>query len=225
MSELIIGDRAMPEPRSILAVLKDQLNAAVLTERQRRGPVSDVADTYEMHRSLAAVEETCGEYSRAFQAVQREARSVAEEELGEVFGEQDGIPNDGTTVPCPDGTEVRVTRQFANVWTADENAVMAAVAYQVLETFTEEVEGLTECEAQPETDAARNTLANLLIIAMQRYSETGKYEPQVTKVKALVKEMAGVPAGDRVAATVAASLKKTQQYKGVKIERVQPKGK
>ena len=106
---LELADGTLPTARSIAAELKDQLNRAVLVERERRGSVALIEDTWPMHRALNKVIETCGEYARAFSAAAKEAGLVVEEELIDIVGEKDGVPNQGTTVPDPDDNSSTVT--------------------------------------------------------------------------------------------------------------------
>lgn len=229
---LVLAEGTIPSARSIAAQLKQQLNNAVLAERARRGEVHTIEDTYPMHRSLARVAETCGEYERAFKAAGKEAEAIAQEELIDQVGEKDGIPNQGITVPDADG-DVVVSLDIHNDHTFDDEAVITAVATVVLEaldvhnTLLEQVlEGAAELDPDDEDDRRVHEkldtfLADLLVTAMGRLIECGKFTPQVTKVKPLVAELARLGL-DSVAATVSSTHKVRPEFKGVKIKRKEP---
>lgn len=229
---LELAGEALPTAKTIRAALRQQLNSAVLAERARRGEVVTPEDTWQMHRSLARVSDTCGEYSRAFAEAAREASQVAEEELIDTFGEQDGIPNmRGLTVPNDDGTEVKVTLDIRSTWSADPDALMAAVAFSILaeDTWPKPLLDTIERDAPGAdvTDETESFLAGLMIEAMRRLVATGKFSPQVTKIRDFTRTIAGTSDGDRIASTVNISVHNTKIYKGVKIETTQakPKGK
>lgn len=215
---VISAGRQMPSPRTIAAVLKDQLNAAVLGERRRRGQVVSEEDTFPMQRSLAKVVETCGEYARAFQTAGKEAKAVAEEELIDAVGEQDGMPLSGLLVPDAEG-DVRISLDTSNDYDIDLESLISASVFLTLETNRDQVEGLTECEAEPETKAQLDVLADLLDTAMRGLISLGSFKPQVSKVKAFKAELARLPEADGVASTVV--VRKKVNYRGVKIERKQ----
>jgi hypothetical protein len=222
---LELAGETLPTAKTIRAVLRQQLNDAVLAERTRRGEVVAPEDTWQMHRSLALVAQTCGEYSRAFADAAQEAGQVAEEELIDTFGEQNGIPNQGLTVPNEDGTQVKVSLDIRSSWSADEDAIMSAVAFSVLAEVDWRTLALA-ARTPLQQEAAENDLAALLVEGMQRLVATGKFNPQVTKIRDFTRTIAGTPTGDRVASTVNVSVRNNKVYKGVKIETVdaKPKG-
>lgn len=213
---LELAGGTMPSARSIAAELKHQLNAAVLAERERRGEVRLAEDTWPMHRALARVAETCGEYSRAFTSAAKEARQVVEEELIDIVGESDGMPSQGMTVPDADG-DVAITLDTTNVHSYDRDALYSAVAFEVMESMRSEVDAFLDPHL--DGDEAENSMASLLILAMQRLTELGKFEPQVSKVRAFVLELARQPGADGVVSTVTSSHRLRHIYKGVKVDR------
>lgn len=212
----------LPSARSIAAELKAQLNRAVLAERERRGDVSLPEDTWPMHRALASVVETCGEYGRAFVTAAKEAGLVAEEELIDVVGEQDGVPNQGMTVPDPDG-DVVISLDIRRGHDYDLDALFSAVAFEVLETM-EPVAALRRIDAGTMDRDLEEMLANLLVLAMGRLCELGKFTPQVTKVKAFTDTVGRMDGADGVVSTVTSTHKVSSDYRGVKVERKQTKG-
>jgi len=228
---LTVGVRVLPSPRSIAAALKDQLNVQVLALREGRGEIVTPADTYPMQRWLGGLVETAGEYRRAFAGLENEAKAVIQEELGEAVGEQDGIPNQGITVPDIDGTDLAITLDSPNSYQFDLDALFNAVAFEVMESggaraelwkLIEERGNLTVNMTAKDADAVLDTfLAGALVLAMQRLLDLGKFEPQVTKVKAFTNTLARVNA--KIASTVQSGIRKTPQFRGVKVERKQPK--
>lgn len=217
--ELAAG--TLPSARSIAAELKSQLNAAILAERARRGVVQMPEDTWAMHRSLARVIETCGEYGRAFTAAAKEARQVAEEELITAVGEQEGQPNQGMTVPDADG-DVVIGLDTVNTHTYDPDALFAAVAFEVIESM-DVVKWVRSIESGTMDSDVADGLASMLVLALQRLTELGKFEPQVTKVNKFTSELARMGGTDGVVSSVTSSHTVRSVYKGVKVERKETK--
>lgn len=217
--ELSMG--ALPTARSIAAELKAQLNSAVLAERQRRGDVHLPEDIYPMARSLARVVELCGEYSRAFATAAKEAKAVAEEELIDAVGEQDGVPNQPLTVPDADG-DIKLGLDTSNVYTMNLEALFAAVAYEVI-SILEPKELLPPGADEMQVESLEAGFTDALVLGMTRLTELGKFEPQVTKVRAFTKTLARMLKADGVAASITSTIRKKSIYKGVKVERTDPK--
>lgn len=228
-TRLELAGTALPSAQSIAAVLRGQLNAAVLAERQRRGFVTLPEDTYPMQRALARVVETCGEYSRAFGTAAKEARAVAEEELIDAVGESDGVPNQGITVPDAEG-DVLISLDTVNTHEYDRDALFGAVVFEVMETLEAHqavlnvlgdayAEPADEDDAQTLHEGLDELLVDLLSMALQRLCEAGKFEPQVTKVRALLKQIGRLGTADGVVSTVTSTYRKRVIYRGVKVER------
>ncbi len=216
----------LPTTQTIRRQLREQLNSGVLAERNRRGEVTRPEDTWPMQRSLAKVVEVCGEYSRAFADAAKEACQVAEEELVEAVGEQDGMPNGGMVVPDAEG-DVRIKLDTRNEYEIDQDALHSAVAFQVLATVSWRDELIDtidrDAPGAETTEETETLLAGLLVVAMQRLVELGSFRPGVMKARQFVKELGRMPGADGVASSVASSIRKDTQYRGVKIERVQEK--
>jgi hypothetical protein len=225
-AQLELSGGRLPTARSIRAELRTQLNGAVLAERNRRGEVHQPEDTWGMQRSLASVIEVCGEYSRAFADAAKEARQIAEEELIEAVGEQDGTPNQGMTVPDAEG-DVKISLDTRNGYEIATDALYSAVAFAQLlggDLVNSVVASVsTEFETPEIGKETEGILAEAMARAMAELCTLGKFEPQVSKVRVFAKELAREPGGDGVSATVTSAIKKTTQYRGVKIERTEPK--
>jgi hypothetical protein len=215
-TRLEVAGTQLPSAQSIAAVLRGQLNAAVLAERQRRGTVALPEDIWPMLRALGRVVETCGEYSRAFGTAAKEAKAVAEEELIDAVGESDGVPNQGMTVPDAEG-DVVVSLDTLNQHEYDRDALFGAVAFDVMENL--EAVGHLLIALETSTDAFTEAVTDLLILAFGRLCETGKFEPQVTKVRALLKTLGRQNNADGVVSSVTSTYRKRTIYKGVKVER------
>lgn len=218
---LVLNGTTMPSPRSVSRILQDQLHAGVLAERNRRGQVHQPEDTFPMHRSLAAVIAVAKDYEYAFRNARREAEAVAEEELIEAVGEQDGHPNQPLTVPDPEG-DVRISPSVVNSYEIDQDALHSAVAFSLISDRSGSTDQLLEeITRHSDLETIESLLAGLLVQAMNVLCTLGKFEPQVSKVRVFAKEIARMPDGDGVSATVTGAIKKSTDYKGVKIERKQ----
>lgn len=217
---LVLAGVTMPTARSVASILKEQLDTAVLAERARRGDVHSPEDTFGMHRSLARVVEVTKDYEYAFRAARREAEAIAEEELIEAVGEQDGHPNQPLTVPDPEG-DVRISPSVVNSYQIDQDALHSAVAFSMLagSDSSGELIDLVEKALYHGEDRVDDFLAQLITEALNVLCTLGKFEPQVSKVRVFAKELAREPGGDGVSATVTSAIKKTTDYRGVKIER------
>jgi hypothetical protein len=226
---LVVAGQPLPSATTVAGALKQQLNAIVQAEYERRGTVQLPEDTFPLQRRLALLIERAGEYKRAFDALIKDAKQVVEDDLVEVVHETDGVPNQGLTVPDADG-DVIISLDKVNTHTFDLDALHAAVAFEVLEALDLVPEVLKTLgldsrgrSAEPEgyesdQEELESLLAGALCLAMQRLTECGKFEAQVTKVNAFTKAMAR-GGGESVAATVTSSHRVKSVYKGVKVER------
>jgi hypothetical protein len=231
-AQLELSGGRLPTAQNIRTQLKTQLNNAVLAERARRGEVHVPEDTWAMQRSLAKVIEVTGEYERAFRDAAKEAKAIAEEELIDAVGEQDGVPLSGLLVPDPEG-DVKIGLDTRNDYEIDQAALASAVAFQVMEEINPVQEilnavhiwdlGWEYAEISKLGHDLEGMLADLLTLAMQRLVELGTFKPGVMKARAFIKELGRMPGADGVAGSVASSIRKTTQYRGVKVERVDPK--
>lgn len=228
-AQLEISGGALPTPRTIRSQLRSQLNGAVLAERDRRGEVHVPEDTWGMQRSLTKVIEVCGEYSRAFGDAAKEAKQIAEEELIEAVGDQDGVPNGGMTVPDAEG-DVKISLDTRNDYEIDMDALASAAAFKVLADNRGQISGwlgaLTSDvpeEAQEGYALAEDMLASFMVEAIGQLLALGSFKPGVMKARQFVKELGRMPGADGVASSVSSSIRKTALYKGVKVERVEPK--
>jgi hypothetical protein len=184
-------------------------------------------DVNPLVRSLAAAADRLTDYGRVFTSAGKYARDELQEELREAVGEQDGIPAGNLTVPDLDGTNIKITRDTANNYTIDRDALYAAVAAQVLEAMggLERILRVTDQDHENPNafaDEMETVAAGVLIEAMQQIVELGAFEPQISKVRAYALELAGMGA-DGIAASITSTITKKVDYRGIKYERVERK--
>jgi hypothetical protein len=203
----LAGAGELPAPHDLVGMLRARLEEVISQARNGRGEVLTPEDTFQMQLGLASVIEGLTDYARAFQKIVREAKGYVEDELIDAVGEQDGIPLAGLKVPDSDGTTVTISRDMTNAYTFDNDALFNAVAWLAL--------------ASAGVEDGR--LHTVVVEAMRQLVSLGKFEPQISKVKAFSAELARLEGGPRIASTVTSTTRKRPVYKGVKIEREQPK--
>jgi hypothetical protein len=219
--EPAFGTRSLPAPHDLVGVLRENLEAVVLAERQRRGEVYAPEDTYPVIRRIGAISEGLNDYGRAFIKVAKEANGYIQDELEEAVGEQDGIPNSGMRVPDVDGTDLLVELDKRNEYDIDSGIVQSGVLALVM-TTNMAAQKLVELAA-PDEEPAAELLAELLADAMTTLVACGRFQPQITKVRQMATEMARVD--PKVASTITTMLDKARRtdFRGVKVKREQPK--
>ena len=205
----------LPAPHDLVGILRENLEAVVLEERNLRGDVHTPEDTYPVIRRVGAVAETLIDYGRAFVKVGKEASGYVQDELELAVGQQDGIPLSGMRVPDVDGTDLKIELDTRNEYNIDIEIVKSAVMALVLAT-NPAVNLLDGEEGQ-------QVLAELLADAMTTLISCGQFKPQVTKVRAMATEIARTD--PKVASTITSMLAtaKRTDFRGVKITREQPK--
>jgi hypothetical protein len=195
---------------------------AVLSEP--RPEVQSPEDTFALQRRLAAIGEQAKDYGRAFTAFEKEdLRPAMAEILADAVGEQDGIPNGALVVPDADGTNIKISPAKENSYSIDTDMVYNAVAQSVMETGRDALAAMFRAEYAGDGATAQMHLAAVLTLGMQQAAALGKYEPQVSKVRAFADEVARTEGGDITAAILKSSIKKTVIDKGVTVTRVTPK--
>lgn len=223
--------RNLPEPARFAKILREWLDNEIWLAREQRGEVERPEDTHALVRSLQGVKELFGEYGRAFTTASAVATQVLAEELGTAVGEQDGIPNQGMTVPDLDGTMIKMALDTVNVHTIDLDVIRPALAELILATTEIATDlqnaALDAALAAPEDRAAATgdlhaLLARILVHAMTEHDRFGKPSVGVTAVRKLAKDL-GVLGDDKLAGAVTGAIRKTTDPKGVKVTREQPK--
>lgn len=214
----LTGSPNLPAPHDLVGMLRAQLENLVHDARAGRGVVAAPEDTYEMQRGLAKVIEGLEDYGRAFLKIAKEAKGYVEDELIEAVGENDGIPLSGLKVPDTDGTTIAIELDKANAYTFDTSALQSAIAYVVLTTRRGE-----DSPRGAHSDGTDAWLASLLVDAMNLLMSLGKFEPQITKVRAFTDDLSRLDGGATIASTITTTIRKKPIFKGIKVERKFPK--
>ena len=197
----------LPDPIQLQRALKDRIQAAYATLYEQRGRVDTPEDTYEMQRKLATTDEQFKGYMTAFREARKVIAQLQQEELVEARGEQDGIPLDGLTVPDRDG-DIRLSLDAPAVYDIDLEQLLAVLLTNIMDRapVADDVELIPY--------AVGETAAALL--------SWGKFEPQVSKVKAFAATLAR-NGRDKDASVVSGAITQRNPYKGVKFERTKPR--
>jgi hypothetical protein len=190
-----------------------------------RGGVLAAADTFEQHRHLQRAEELLAEYERQIKNLRKHVKLMAEEVLADAVGEDDkGTPMENLTVPDRDG-DIRISRKFENSYSIDPTALFQAFASMFADQHADAVAHTVgvdlEAENWPGQRAALGVaVAEAIVDALDNVGELGKFEPQVSKVRAYAQALAR-GGHDGPSAIVSAAIVKTREYKGVSVERKQ----
>src|SRR5690348_1642509 len=93
----------MPDPQALRQAIREALETAYQSARAAVGDIHVPEDTYALQRSLGAVRERFADYSTAFRDGLKRIGGMQSEMLVEAVGEQDGVPNQGLTIPDREG--------------------------------------------------------------------------------------------------------------------------
>jgi hypothetical protein len=214
-AELVDG---LPDPQELKRVVKQRIESAYAELHEARGQVLRPEDTYDLHRRLQATREQMESYARGFTEVAKLVGQLQQEELVEAVGEQDGVPLSGLTVPTAGG-DIVVSPSFKRVNDIDPEAVCTAIVNGVADAWSEPIEHA----AVHSTEKLDESLREMLAQALAALTGTGKWEPQVTKLKATAAEWARAGRDDMAAELMRAhSLRQKYQDK-VDVTRKAPK--
>lgn len=196
-----------------------------------RGEVTRPEDTYEMQRRLAGAVETLTKFEQAFATGRRALNSYQKEEFELALGGREVTPRESMNVPDAEG-DLRVAADTENKYSIDVEALISACSVTVIGTesrapgatldayVTDVVNGDTDPFVDP--GGLADILAEALGVGMRQLIACGKFEPQITKVRAYADSLAR-EGEDGLAATVNSAINKTVKLKGVKVERKVPK--
>lgn len=201
-----LGAGNFPAPSVLKVKLTEMLNEHVQRIRDDRGEVTGEEDTYNLVRRLTDTGERLMEYSRAFAGVAKTTKDIVAEELLEAVGEMDGIPTSNMRVPAAGG-DINVTRDIQNIYDIDMSQVISVLAAQMSAAWAHA--DLTPAN-QPEEFA--------IAVAEQALFFVGAAKPKVTAVRGLAEQLAR-DGDDQLAKVARDSIRKTQVFKGVKVER------
>lgn len=220
--------RQLPATTDLRRVLREGLDSVLAQEFNARGgqEVAKPEDAFPLLRRLGAMSETARDYSRAFVDFAREVESRAGDDLIEMHGEQDGVPNHGAKVPDADGTVIAVSPDYVNEYSFDVDALISAHIARLLadDGFRKRVGEMFAAEFEGNGERSTELLADLLASAVHGVLELGKFQAQVTKTRALAKVLSQY-GQDAVASTISDATTKTVKHKGTKITREYPKAK
>lgn len=197
----------LPDAQDLKRHLTGQLNR-VLADARRNRVVATPEDTWPLVRSLTDAHDVLTRYGKVFREVAQVVKAEVEEELLEAVHEQNGVPISGMTVPDSAG-DIVIDRDAPNVYDIDLDALR-----QVAATVTQ-----GRYESQDANDPA--VTVGLIMEAMSLLLELGKFEPQVSKVKAFAVRL-GREGGDDLASVVTSAVSKRTPYKGIKLNRKDP---
>jgi len=205
---------ALPAPADLKALLLHKIEHGVAAMRAERGDVHMPEDTFALQRELAYAKDVLGEYGRAFAAAEKVALQIAEEELIEAVGEQDGIPNEPLIVPDGRG-DVRVAPDFKNEYQFDLDSLIEVVAVRWGSDLARLI--ALDGAAPPNVDVPV-TAVRTVRDALNELLSLGSFLPSVRAVDAYAKHVAR-QGDDNMSAVVRSAKRKTRKYKGVKITR------
>jgi hypothetical protein len=193
----------LPEPQALRTMFAVGIRKTYQDIVEARGEVHTPEDTFALQRRLADALENFKAYSSAFSYGAKIIAEVQTEELIAAVGD-DGhgdTPAQSLTIPSRSG-DIRLNVTHENVHAIDAGSVFAVLAAVV---------------AGDDDD-----LASVILAAFDLLQEVGKFEPQVSKVKAYAATLARMEL-DKLAGAMADTISTTRKYKGVEFERKEPK--
>lgn len=203
----------MVDPSHYQRLIKQRIQEAydaLYRERDLGGGVTKPEDAFAMIRRLGVERDRFAALKGAMGAGERLLKQLMEEELVEAVGEQDGVPNEGLTVPDAEG-DIRLSLDSKNEYDIDVDELVAMLVLDALDRM-EELTGV------PTPDHIAGHLQTLVVFVFQVMQSWGKFEPQVSKVNAYADSIARAGHDDRSARVKAAIVKRTT-YRGVGFER------
>lgn len=211
--------RALPSPREISTALIAELTSRSARVRVDRGDVHQPEDTYPLVRALQGARELLEDYGRAFATAAALAADELRYELVSAVGEQDGVPVSGLLVPDLDGTDIALSKVTSNSYDIDQRSVIAAVISTTVVRMadTEPLQQSDEGD-QAYDDRYWRWFTHVIETAIDQLFALGTFTLQVSKVRAYMTTLSG-QGDDAVAAVLRTSIRKTEKYGGVKIER------
>lgn len=221
--------RNLPTPHDFGQALRLWLDTNLHDAREQRGEVLAPEDTFDLVRKLQRTREVFSDYAHVLNKIVKETAQEIESELASAVGEDDGVPRGSLVVPDIDGSEIRLSLSMPNSHTIDVDPLYGALATLMLNTTEIQTDVLNAATVVLLTEDMNKALADLhellvrmLALAMQELLTVGNFTPQVTKVRALAKALAGLGLDD-VASTVTKSIRTKKIYSGVTVKREQSK--
>lgn len=207
----------MIEPQDLKRRILLAVQEGYETLSTARGDVTVPEDTFATQRALAGAGETLKGYAEAFRAGAAMVTKLQEEELVEAVGEDAGVPREGITVPDAEG-DLRIAPKYENEYQGDVEQLVALVAAEALtgpngRPVADFVRAVVEGDERT-PEELEDILHSLVAGSLRRLLRTGKFTPQVSKVKTYAAELSRADRDD-LAAVARSSLTKVSVYKGV----------
>lgn len=206
------------EPTDLKRELRARIQEAYAELVAERGEVHVPEDTFAMQRRLGLERDRFAAYASAFTEVTKLLRTLMEEELVEAVGEQDGIPNQGLTIPSADG-DIHLSLDTAKVYDIDMDQLLAVHTSQTLNTV-DELDMLDNTRA-PTKDEVAALVTTVIDATVGTVLSWGKFELQISKVRAYAATLAR-NGRDDASAVVTGAISESHPYRGVKFERKSP---
>lgn len=197
--------RNLPDGLVLKRELLQRIRTAYAELDAERGEVHVPEDTFRMQRLLAASRDQFDAYLEAFKAAVAELKAIQEEELVLAVGEQNGVPNQGLTVPDAEG-DIRLALDAPRSHDIDLSQLVAVLVTVLQDNASED----------SDTQFAIQYAVEETVKALQGW---GKVEPQVTKVKAWAATLARNGRDQDASVVKGAIREQTPTYRGVKFER------
>lgn len=217
----------LPQPSDLAAMITTHVEGDVAALRagiEHRGGVVTPADTFEIHRHIQQAAELIAEYLRKFKDVATHLKGLQEEALADATGaDAQGNPLSSLTVPDRDG-DIRITRKTKNTHTISAEQVLPAFASTFADQHADAVAAIARREVGEFASAAELraaigvSVAEAILDALNSVGELGKFDPQVTKVRAYADHLAR-SGQDAAAGIVRKAIATTREYDGITVER------
>lgn len=204
VDELLIG---LPDPQELKRTIKERVQLAYAACSKARGKVLQQEDTYELQRQLQAVSEAFSSYAAGFAEIVKLVKQLQQEELVEAVGELEGIPLSGITVPTAGG-DIVIQPSFKRENNIDADHVKRSIVKAVSEAWDESI----RATAARWPEKITMDLQEVLEQALTAFVGVGKWEPQVSKLKATAALWARTPGWDARAGDLMRALKVKTTY-------------
>lgn len=215
---------ALPQPADLAAMIITHIEndvAALRAGIEHSGGIVSPADVFEIHRHVQQAAELVAEYLRKLKDVSTHLKGIQEEALADATGADDqGNPLSSLIVPDADG-DIKITRRSKNTHTITPEQVLPAFASMFADQHVDQImdamDGTIPNSAE-ERARVGVAVAEAILDALGSIKELGKFDPQVTKVRAYADHLAR-NGQDGAAGIVRAAITTTREYDGITVER------
>lgn len=219
----------LPVPAELARMIREHVERDVARLRdgiEERGGVLAVQDVFRPLRHLQQADELVADYVRVLGNVRKGIKLLIEEVAADGVGaDGDGKPVHTITVPDQDG-DISIRPQFKNTYTIQMEQVLPAFASMFADQHADAVIDQVIESANPidgdDLPGVRAKvgalIAEAIADALASVGQLGKFEPQVTKVRAYADHLAR-ESHDNAAAIVSSAIIKSRDYDSIKVER------